>query len=277
VSVAVIDPFRQEDESNDRDKSALIREAIEWLPKAKKKQEVSLVLRTDSIQDLSMSFLSSKHVALSPRREASMSPQMVRTSSWLLPIAAVISLIGTALQFLIPGPLGFDGPPSTVVSIVDILTGLLFIGGLLAAYQAHPKQLGLIGLIGLILLCLAALLFEIVLSVVAMGMDNHVASLSAQPPALFVVGGTALQFLGCILFGIRVIQTRVFPRGIGWTLIVVALLVVVNFALPETAGEIVNNLGSVLLFLAFGWLGYLVAMQLADAVTSPISQTTEAE
>jgi FtsH-binding integral membrane protein len=148
------------------------------------------------------------------------------------------------------------------------------IGGFLAVSQAHSKQLGFIGLLGIVLFCLAAFLFEVVLSIVAIVLGKHT---GPEAPTLLVIAGTILQFLGCILFGIRILHTRVFPRTLGWVLIVVAGLVIVSFALPESASELVITGNSVLLFLACGWLGYLVATQITEAITPPGNPATEIE
>ncbi|HEV2655222.1 MAG TPA: hypothetical protein VGU68_14970 [Ktedonobacteraceae bacterium] len=64
-----------------------------------------------------------------------MSSRTLRMGGWLLVIAAVLSLVTTVLGFVISGPAGPDGPPSDVISIINLVAGILFLIGLPAAYM----------------------------------------------------------------------------------------------------------------------------------------------
>src|SRR2546430_12160787 len=98
-----------------------------------------------------------------PERKGRMSPKMIRWGGWILLLGAAISIVATVLEFVIPGPVGFDGPPSNIVSVINLIAGVLLLLGLPAAYVAYSKQLGTLGLIGCIAIWLTALLFDIVL------------------------------------------------------------------------------------------------------------------
>src|SRR5579859_3863638 len=117
-----------------------------------------------------------------------MSSRTVKIGGWILLIGAVISIGATALQFVIPGPLGQNGPPSTVVTVVNVIAGLLLLGGLPAVYRAKSRQLGTLGLLGMVAIWLTALLFDLVLGIITILVVSKApaSSLSgAPPPALF--------------------------------------------------------------------------------------------
>src|SRR5438045_846849 len=126
-----------------------------------------------------------------------MSPKMLRWSGWILLVSAAISIVGTALGFLICGPAGLSGPPATVVSILMLTRG--------------------------------------------------------------------------VLLGLRIIQTRVYASLTGWLLIVAVVLSAVGFPLEGTMSAIVQTVSSVLLFVALGWLGYVIASLPVEVATQSAS------
>jgi hypothetical protein len=201
-----------------------------------------------------------------------MSSRTLRMGGWLLVIAAVLSLVTTVLGIVIPGPAGPNGPPTNVVSIINIIAGILFLIGLPVAYLVQRRQVGIVGLIGIIALWLTALLFDIVLSIISMAFVPSSQAAAGSPPAflftLFIIG-TALELIGGILFGLKTIQAHVFPAAIGWLLIVAAVLNAIDFPLQGTISTIVSTVSSVLLFVALGWLGYEVTTHAAEAVIEP--------
>lgn len=203
-----------------------------------------------------------------------MSPWTLRMRGWLLVIAAAISIASTALAFVLPGPVGPDGPPSNAVSVVNFIAGILFLVSISAAYTAQKKQVGVLGLFGIIALWLTAFLYYIVLSSVDFiaVSSNQASSLSGSPPPyLFalVAVGTVVEVSGGILFGIRTIQARVFPNLIGWILIAAAVLAAIDFPLEGNIAMMVNVLSNVLLFLGIGWLGYAVVKQTTEVMVQP--------
>jgi hypothetical protein len=213
-------------------------------------------------------------------RKSVMSSRTVQMGGWILLIAAVISIVATALQFAIPGPLGQNGPPSNVLSVVNVIAGLLLLVGLPAVYRTKSKQLGTLGLIGTIALWVTALLFDIVLSIISIIVVSNVAASSLSggpPPALFVlfIVGTGLQLLGGLLLGLRIIQTGAFSKLIGWFLIAGGVLSALGFPLNGVSSAIVNTLSSILFFVALGWLGYALATQGREAARPSASSTTD--
>jgi hypothetical protein len=180
------------------------------------------------------------------------------------------------LGLVIPGPAGFSGPPSNVVSVINLIAGVLLLVGLPAVYVAHSNQLGRLGLIGCIAIWLTALLFDIVLGIIAIIVvsSSNAASLAGAPPpalfALFIIG-TVLELIGGVLLGLRIIQTRVYASLTGWLLIVGVVLSAVGFPLNGTMSMIVQTVSSLLVFVALGWLGYAVASQPVEVATQAAS------
>src|SRR5204863_156246 len=119
-------------------------------------------------------------------------------------------------------------------------------------------------LIGCVALWLTALLFDVVLGVIAViVVSSSGPAFAAGPPppaifALFIIG-TVLELIGGVLLGLRIIQTRVYASLTGWLLIVAVVLSAVGFPLEGTMSAIVQTVSSVLLFVALGWLGYVIA------------------
>jgi hypothetical protein len=201
-----------------------------------------------------------------------MSSRTLRMSGWLLVIAAVISLISTILGIVIPGPAGPNGPPPNIVNIINLVAGILFLVSLPTAYIVQKKQVGILGLIGIIAIWLTALLFDVVLSIIIFVLTpSALSSTGGPPPFLFIlfIGGSILELIGGVLFGLKTIQARVFPAAIGWLLIVAAILNAVDFPLQGTISTIVSTASSVLLFVALGWLGYVIIARAAQAVIEP--------
>ncbi len=201
-----------------------------------------------------------------------MSSRTLRMGGWLLVIAAVLSLVTTVLGIVIPGPAGPNGPPPNVVSIINIIAGILFLVSLPVAYMVQKRQVGIVGLIGIIALWLTALLFDIVLSIISMTFVPSSQAATASPPRIPLRAlhrRISMELIGGILFGLKTIQARVFPAAIGWLLIVAAILNAVDFPLQGTISTIVSTASSVLLFVAFGWLGYAITTHVAEAVIEP--------
>jgi hypothetical protein len=201
-----------------------------------------------------------------------MSSRTLRMSGWLLLSAAVLSLVTTVLGIVIPGPAGPNGPPPNVVNILNLVAGVLFLISFPATYLVQKKQVGVLGLIGMIALWLTALIFDVVLSITIFILAPSAPSSTGGPPpflfALFI-GGSVLELIGGVLFGLKTIQARVFPAVIGWLLILAAVLNAVGFPLQGTVSTIVSTASSVLLFGALGWLGYLIAARASEAVIEP--------
>ena len=204
-----------------------------------------------------------------------MSSRTLRMSGWLLVIAAVLSLITTVLGIVIPGPAGPNGPPPNVVNIINLVAGILFLVSFPAAYIIQKKQVGTLGLIGMIALWLTALLFDVVLSIIVFVLTSSAppsaSTAGGPPPFLFIlfIGGSALELIGGVLFGLKTIQARVFPAATGWLLIVAAVLNAVDFPLQGTISTIVSTASSVLLFVGLGWLGYVITAHATEAVIEP--------
>lgn len=201
-----------------------------------------------------------------------MSSQTRQITGWLLVIAAVLSVAGTILGLVIPGPSGSDGPPSNSVSLVDLSAGILVLVSLPMAYREQKPQIGILGLIGVIGLWLTFALSDVVLhlaSLVAVS-SNHASALASNPylPVLFI-GIPLLQVIGSATFGLGVIRARIFSALIGWLLLASALTVIVDFPLSGTGEVIVQILSDMLLFLSIGWLGFAIASRASKTAPLP--------
>jgi hypothetical protein len=211
---------------------------------------------------------------MSCKKRGKMSPSTLRVSGWILLLAAVLSIIGLLLGFVLPGPQGQNGPSSVPVTIVNLIAGIGFLLGLPSAYLAQRNQVGIVGLIGIIALWLTAFLFDIVLNILPLAIFSGPptpASAGSPPPfifALFIIG-TLLELIGGILLGLRTIQGRVFPSLIGWILIVAVVLSAVSFPLEGAVSVIVSTISNALLFVGFGWFGYAIAMRAIGTFVQP--------
>jgi hypothetical protein len=198
-----------------------------------------------------------------------MSVQTFRWSGWLLLIGAVVYIVGSLL--------GLDvelGPVATNTLLAFLVVGaILVMVGLPAFYRKQAKQVGRLGLCGFIALLLADVVLGIVANIYfAVGSAAASSAGSAQPSPLFLVivlGGAVLGLIGGLLFGVTTIRAHIFPAAIGWLLIVAGVLSL-TFVLPLPDGMtmIVGTITQVVLFLAFGWMGYCLALRTTEA-TAP--------
>jgi len=189
-------------------------------------------------------------------------------------IGCLIAVVFQILTFVVPGPLGVQGPPAAWVAWLGVLGGVVTLVGLPALYTVQPKRLAALGLLGMIGLFLALLLFEVVLDIIAATVFASIgpagASASFQPPvwiiALFIVGAVLL-LLGSVLFGMAILRTQVFPVWSGWALIVLGVLNAVPSVLPPTtlAITMAGTALTVLQLLVLAWMGYLLASRLAKS------------
>ena len=96
---------------------------------------------------------------------------------------------------------------------------------------------------------------------------------SAQPSPLFLLaalGGGVLELIGGLLYGVKTIRAHIFPAAIGWLLIAAAVLSLTFtfLPLPDFVNQIGGTISESVLFLAFGWTGYLLALRTTES-TAP--------
>jgi len=99
---------------------------------------------------------------------------------------------------------------------------LLSLGGLTALHAKQAKQAGMLGWAGLILgiVGTGVVLWIQVLGIVSGDADNARNAAFAEPIALQFALGMTILGMGCILLGLRTLQTRVLPR---WHMLPLAL------------------------------------------------------
>ncbi len=174
------------------------------------------------------------------------------------------------------GKLFVDTDPAlTIVLLALMIAGaLLVVVGLPASYLKQAKQVGWLGLCGFGATLLASILLGIVANgyFLAQSLGSSGAG-SAQPSPLFFItalGGGLMELIGGVLFGVMTIRARVFPAAIGWLLIVAGIVSLSVFLAPDVINRIGGTVSQIILFLAFGWMGYRLAFQASgqDAASS---------
>ncbi len=199
-----------------------------------------------------------------------MSVRTLRWSGWLLLLGSGLFIVGS-LPSLVAAS---NGPIADSIQLCSLILGtLLVVVGLPASYRKQARQVGWAGRIGFIVIVLTTLLLGIVENVVFLVSDVGTGAGSAQPSPLFLLAallGGLLAIIGGLLYGIMTIRARVFPAAIGWLLIVAGLLSLTLFLAPDVLNRIGGTASEIVLFLAFGWMGYRLAFPATnDVVSSP--------
>lgn len=186
------------------------------------------------------------------------------------------SLFIIVSNLLLPGRDALLSSWYASMSLLNFIGGMLVLLSLPALYARLHKQIGVVGLIGFALLVFSGLMLGIGAGMLDMVVDPYLAqyapSLQIQesgPPILgiyFPLAGI-MQILGAILFGVMTLRAGALLGTVRWAGILVIIGSIGNilghFGLPN----IVGNIGVVLFFVGFIWLGYfLVTEQQAAAV-----------
>jgi hypothetical protein len=197
---------------------------------------------------------------------------LYRASGLALLLGSVLAIIGAILIFVFPS--GTLALVLTGVAVSGVALVALGTPGI-AARQA--SRAGWLGFAGFLLLSLSWLLlvgFMAMLSLtIAPWLVVHAPQVGAQlfstnaALSVYVNMHLVLLVLGGVLLGIATMRAGVFSRWAGLLLIVGAVLSPAGFVIG-----IVGEVGTVLVFLGLGWMGYalLTAQGEAEAVPQPV-------
>ncbi len=202
--------------------------------------------------------------------------QTFRIGGMALLAGAVLSFLTTLLNtFLFVGndPTPYASNPLFVpLNILNALgTGLLLVGVPLL-YVSRPEGWGALGLVGFALLFTTGLMFGIFFSLFSALFVPYLVQHAPSavrgngPPALFpfFIVGTVFEVVAVVLLAVPVLRGLVAGRGVAYVLLAAAVMAVVGFVVGGGNGPsnpvlaLVGNLSSLLLFVALGWLGYLL-------------------
>jgi hypothetical protein len=197
-------------------------------------------------------------------------------------VAGIALMLGAALSFLTSlvssllfsgnDPTPYAGNPLFVpVNLVSVLGTALLLFGVPLLYVSRPEGWGVLALVGFALLFLTGVMFGVFFSLFSALFVPYLAQQSPNvlkgngPPALFpfFIVGTIFEVVAAVLIAIPMIRGVVANRVIGYVLIAAAVMGVVGFLTgggngPNPLLALIGNLSSLLLFVALGWLGYLL-------------------
>jgi hypothetical protein len=201
-----------------------------------------------------------------------------RIAGMALIAGAVLSFLTSLLSSLLfsgNDPTPYAGNPLFVpVNVLSALGAGLLLFGVPLLYMSRPEGWGVPGLVGFVLLFATGLMFGIFFSLFSAlfvpYLVQHAPSVVKDnngPPGLFpfFILGTIFEVVAGVLLAVPMIRGLVANRAIGYVLIAAAVLAVVGFLVGGGSGSnpllaLVGNLSNLLLFVALGWLGYLLWM-----------------
>ncbi|MBJ7597590.1 MAG: hypothetical protein DLM67_19535 [Candidatus Nephthysia bennettiae] len=190
-------------------------------------------------------------------------------------VLSFLTSLLTSLLFSGNDPTPYAGNPLFVpVNLLSVLGTALLLFGLPLLYVSRPEGWGVLGLVGFALLFATGVMFGVFFSLFSAlfvpYLVQHAPSVvkgTDGPPGLFpfFILGTIFEVIAAVLIAVPMIRGLVANRSIGYVLIAAAVLAVVGFFVgggnsPNPLLALVGNLSSLLLFIALGWLGYLLWM-----------------
>ena len=200
------------------------------------------------------------------------SPSYLRLGGIGLLVGCLITIVAQVLTFVVPGPQGLQGPPAAWVAWLGLLAGIVTLFGVPALYGVQPKRLGLLGLLGMIGFCIAIVIYEVILNILAATTFGSTAPAGGafQPPVWLLVlfiGGGVLLLLGSVLFGIAILRSKVFPVWSGWALIVLGVFNGITSFLPPTPAilAIASTVLTIVQLLVLAWMGYWIMSRMANS------------
>lgn len=203
-----------------------------------------------------------------------------RLSGAALLIGAALSIANLVIQgwFLTGTDLAAILSPLDYASNeIAIVGGIFVLLGLPGMYARQAERAGILGLIGFVLVWYVTLMQSLVMPFANISfmsdMDAHLIPAKAEtlmtlPPVLgpFFMVSMISEALGILLLAIAILRAGVFPRWIGWMLVVTFALGVVSFApfMPEA----VSSLVGVVAHVAIGGVGVALLGQARSAAAS---------
>jgi hypothetical protein len=195
---------------------------------------------------------------------------MIRWSGVCLILAGVCIALGTIIHPSKETPQIILAQETRLIIGHWLLTfycGFLMLG-LPGVYGSRSKQLGRLGLVGFLLVFFGTLFYAVSSDygfnapVLARLAPQTLDAINAYPSVVFMDGlFVVLLFSGFILFGIAIQRSQIFPpwSGVliatGWTLFMICAPLALLVFEPLW---IVAVLGTVMLGLGLGWVGYVL-------------------
>jgi hypothetical protein len=195
---------------------------------------------------------------------------MIRWSGVCLILAGVCIALGTIIHPSKETPQIILAQETRLIMGHWLLTfycGFLMLG-LPGVYGSRSKQLGRLGLVGFLLVFFGTLFYAVSSDygfnapVLARLAPQTLDAINAYPSVVFMDGlFVVLLFSGFILFGIAIQRSQIFPpwSGVliatGWTLFMICAPLALLVFEPLW---IVAVLGTVMLGLGLGWVGYVL-------------------
>jgi hypothetical protein len=204
------------------------------------------------------------------------SREAFRLAGLALVVGAVLSIVGNLLNTLLfagNDPTPYAGNALFVpVNILSVVGTTLLLLGLPVLYLSRPEGWGVLGLIGFVLIFATGLMFGIFFSLLGAVLLPYLVQAAPAtvkgngPPAFFpfFILGTVFEVLGMLLLAVPIVRGFVAERWVGYVLLAAAVLNVVGFFIggpggpPNVLLTLLGNLGTLLLMVALGWLGYLL-------------------
>lgn len=195
---------------------------------------------------------------------------MVRWSGILLILAGICVALGTIIHPSKETPQIILAEETRLIAGHWLLTfySAFLMLGLTGVYAFRSKQLGRLGLAGFLMLFFGTLFYAVSSDygfnapVLARLAPQTLDAINAYPSVALMDGlFVSLLFLGFILFGIAILRSQVFPplSGIliasGWTLFMISAPLALFVFEPLWNLAI---LGTVMLGLGLGWVGYVL-------------------
>jgi hypothetical protein len=204
------------------------------------------------------------------------SNEAFRVAGLALVVGAVLSFVGSLLSSLLfagNDPTPYAGNALFVpINILSTVGAALLLLGVPALYLSRPEGWGVLGLIGFVLIFATGLMFGIFFSLLSALLLPYLVQHAPStvkgngPPAFFpfFILGTVFEVIGLLLLAVPIVRGFVAERWVGYVLLAAAVLGVVGFFVGGGNGpsnpllSLFGSLGSLLLFVALGWLGYLL-------------------
>ena len=203
------------------------------------------------------------------------SREAFRLAGLALMVGAVLSFVGTLLNTLLfPGndPTTYAGNSLFVpVNLLGALGAAFLLLGLPVLYLSRPEGWGVLGLIGFILIFAVGLMFGVFFDLLGALFVPYLVQHAPDtlkgngPPAFFpyFIAGTLFEVVGMLLLAVPIVRGVIAERWVGYVLLAAAVLSVVGFFIGGNGPSnpliaLIGNLGTPLLFVALGWLGYML-------------------
>lgn len=198
-----------------------------------------------------------------------------RMAGLALLVGAILDFVATLVNTLVfsgNDPTPYAGNPLFVpTNIVSVVATSLLLIGVPVLYLSRPEGWGVLGLIGFVLIFATGLMFGVFFSLLSALLVPYLVQHAPDtlkgngPPSFFpfFIIGTVCEVVGMVLLAVPMIRGYIAERWVGYVMLAGAVFGVVGFFVGGSGPSnpliaLVGNLSSLLLFVALGWLGYML-------------------